>query len=61
MVVGTCKPPGPGQAGACAVQGMVRVPVGSILGWQSLKALVTSPGSSAVQCTGVLQQRMLTK
>lgn len=42
-------------------KGMVCVPVGSILGWQSLKPLVTSQGSSAVQCPGMLQQRMLTK
>lgn len=45
----------------CDIEGTVSVPVGSILGRQSLKPFVTSLASSAVPCPGMLQQRMLTK
>lgn len=50
-----------GRVMVSEVQGTFCVPVGSILGHQSLKPLVTSQGSRAVQCPGMLQQRMHTK
>lgn len=58
---GDLQPPVQDRLVVCDIQETVVSLWTAFLGWQSLKPLVTSQGSSAVQCPGMLQQRMLTK